>query len=296
MRMKRRPPLRSLTAFEAAARLGNFSDAARELDISTSAISHQIKLLETFLGTRLFARLSRGVRLTSDGEAFHASVHEAYLRIDDGTRRIMRRRGVETLTVRVGLSFGVRWLAPRLPLFLAEYPDIDLRIVTPIVGSASIPADAIITYGVFGMPGHHAELFPEEDVVPMCSPSLLRDGDILKGPGDVTKFRLIESVVAGVSWEQWLSAHGVKLGDHSHVAFDTIVLTLQAAISGIGIALEGDFLASEDLASGRLVVPPALRTLRIRRSLRAFLVPERHARAAKVQIFRDWLFTNLARR
>lgn len=292
----KRPPLRTLAAFETAARLGNFSNAAKELGISTSAVSHQIKSLESFLGTGLFIRLSRGVKLTTEGAMFYTSVHEAYQRIDDGTHRLLRHRRSEVLTVRCGVSFGLRWLVPRLPLFLSEHPNVDLRIVTPIVASPKIPVDIEIKYGPVLQLGMHVEPLPDEDVVPMCSPALLKGGDSLKNPTDLAKFRLIESVVTEVSWPLWLSFHQVPISEFSRVSFDNILLALQAAVSGIGIALEGDFLASEDLASGRLVVPPALRDMRIRKSLRSLAVSERYARAPKYLIFRDWLFKNLQQR
>ena len=291
--MTKRPPLRALAAFETAARLGNFSDAARELGISKSAVSQQVKLLESFLGTGLFIRLSRGVELTTEGAMFYGSVHEAYQRIDDGTHRLLRHRKGESLTVRCGVSFGLRWLAPRLPLFLAEHPNIDLRIVTPIVDSPAVPVDLQIKYGPVTGPGMHVEPLPAEDVVPMCSPGLLKGGDSLKAPADLAKFRLIESVVTEIPWPHWLAHHQVPISEFSRVSFDNILLALQAAVSGIGIALEGDFLASEDLASGRLVIPPALRSMRMRKSLRSLVVPEKHARAPKYLLFREWLFRNL---
>ena len=292
----KRPPLRALAAFETAARLGNFSDAAKELGISKSAVSHQVKSLESFLGTGLFIRLSRGVKLTTEGAIFYASVHEAYQRIDDGTHRILRHRKSEILTVRCGVSFGLRWLAPRLPLFLAEHPKIDLRIVTPTVNSPTVPLDIEIKYGPVIQHGMHLQPLPEEDVVPMCSPALLKSGDSLQSPADLSKFRLIESVLTEISWSHWLSSYQVPISEFSRVSFDNIVLALQAAVSGVGIALEGDFLASEDLASGRLVIPPALRTMRIRKSLRSLVVPEKSAHSPKYVLFRDWLFRNLQQR
>ena len=292
----KRPPLRALATFESAARHGNFSDAAKELGISTSAISHQIKSLERFLGTDLFIRQSRGVKLTVEGAMFFASVHEAYQRIDDGTHRILRHRKSETLTVRCGVSFGLRWLAPRLPLFLAEHPEIDLRIVTPIVDTPAFPIDIEIKYGPVSDTGMHVEPLPEEDVVPMCSPALLKSGAALQVPADLAKFRLIESVVTEIPWPHWLSFHQVPISEFSRVSFDNILLALQAAVSGIGIALEGDFLASEDLASGRLVIPPALGAMRIRKSLRSLAVARKNAHSAKYLLFRNWLFRNLDQR
>jgi len=291
----KRPPLRALAAFEAAARLGNFSDAARELEITTSAISHQIKALETFLGTRLFARLSRGVRTTEDGAAFYAAVHDAYGRIDDGTRRLLRRREGETLTLRCGLSFGLRWLTPRLPLFLAEHPDIDLRVVTPILGSPGREPDIEIVYGQTERAGYRCERLPAEDILPMCSPQLLRDGPSLQTPADLAKFRLIEPLFTDLTWERWFGLHQVAVEPQVRVSFDNVLMALQAAASGMGIALEGDFLASEDLANGRLVVPPALRDMRVRRSLRMLVMREERWNETKCRHFRDWLFRNIGR-
>jgi len=292
----KRPPLRSLTAFESAARHGSLSGAAKELGISTSAVSHQIKSLESFFGTKLFVRLSRGVKLTMEGATFYTSVHEAYQRIDDGTHQMLRRPRRQVLTVRCGVSFGLRWLAPRLPLFFAEHPEIDLQIVTPILDSPAQPIDIEIKYGPPSRSGMHVEPLPDENVVPMCSPALLKSGEALQTPTDLAKFRLIESVVTEVPWSYWMSFHHVPISEFSRVSFDNILLALQAAVSGIGVALEGDFLASEDLASGRLVVPPALRAMKIRKSLRTFVVPEKHARAEKNLLFRDWLFRNLHQR
>ncbi|MDA0675664.1 MAG: LysR family transcriptional regulator [Proteobacteria bacterium] len=289
----KRPPLRSLSAFEAAARQGSFSEAAKELGISTSAVSHQIKSLESFFGTNLFIRLSRGVKLTKEGGTFYTSVHEAYQRIDDGTQHMLLRTRNQVLTVRCGVSFGLRWLTPRLPLFFSEHPDFDLQIVTPIVDSPTPPIDLEIHYGPVSQTNVHVEPLPEENVVPLCSPALLKSGEALQTPIDLARFRLIESVVTEVPWSHWLSVHRVPISGFSRVGFDNILLALQAAVSGIGIALEGDFLASEDLASGRLVVPPALRALKIRKSLRSLVIPGRQAPAEKALLFRDWLFRNL---
>jgi LysR family glycine cleavage system transcriptional activator len=285
------PPLRSLAVFEAAARNGSFWRAADELNITKSGISHHIKALEEFLDTKLFLRLNRGVRLTVEGVTYYESIHEAYRHIDDGTQRLIGSPQRETLTVQCGVSFGYRWLTPRLPLFLSENPNIDLRIVTPTakLEDRSDAFDIEIRYGVASEPGMHVESLFEEDILPMCSPAILKDRGLLK-PGDLSKFRLIESELSDYSWSSWLSANHIGISDFSRLRFDNIMLALQAAASGLGIALEGEFLASEELAAGRLVVPPALRGLVARKSLRNFIVPETQANTEKVQIFRDWLF------
>jgi LysR family glycine cleavage system transcriptional activator len=288
-----RPPLRALAAFEASARRANFSDAAKELNITTSAVSHQIKLLEAFLNARLFERSSRGVKLTRQGAVYFDAIHQAYLRIDDGTRRLIRRHVTQTLTVRCGVSFGLRWLVPRLPMFLAENPGLELRIVTPIADSVSVTFDCAILYGCRPVAGHSVDPLPDEAVAPMCSPSLLKSVDPPKAASDLLKFRLIESAVTELGWDEWLAERAVVPDGVARLSFDNILMTLQAAVAGMGVALEGEFLAGEDLASGRLVVPSGLRDLKVRRSLRSYVVPDRSAKDERQKLFRNWLFKNL---
>ncbi len=289
--MSKLPPLRSLAVFESAARNGSFWQAADELHITKSAVSHHIKNLEHFLRTPLFIRLSKGVRLTVEGATYFESIHEAYRHIDHGTQRFLGSPKRDILTLRCGVSFGYRWLTPRLPLFLSEYPGIDLRVVTPTAkfDIRSDPVDVEIRYGGVSQPGMHIEPLLEENIVPMCSPSLLK-GSSLREPGDLGKFRLIESELSDFSWSSWLTANRVGITEFSRLRFDNIILALQAAVSGLGVALEGEFLASEELAAGRLVIPPALRGLTARKSLRNFIVPETQAKSEKVLLFRDWLF------
>jgi LysR family glycine cleavage system transcriptional activator len=289
--LTKHPPLRSLAVFEAAARNGSFWRAADELNITKSGISHHIKALENFLETKLFVRLNRGVRLTVEGVTYYESIHEAYRHIDDGTQRLLGSPQRETLTVQCGVSFGYRWLTPRLPLFLSENPGIDLRILTPTakLEDRSDAVDIEIRYGPSSEPGMYVESLLEENIVPMCSPAILKGRGLLE-PGDLSKFRLIESDLSEYSWSSWLSANRIGISDFSRLRFDNIMLTLQAAVSGLGIALEGEFLASEELAAGRLVIPPTLRKMVARKSLRNFIVPETQAKTAKILVFRDWLF------
>jgi LysR family glycine cleavage system transcriptional activator len=260
--LTKHPPLRSLAVFEAAARNGSFWRAADELNITKSGISHHIKALEVFLDTKLFVRLSRGVRLTVEGVTYYESIHEAYRHIDDGTQRLLGSPQRETLTVQCGVSFGYRWLTPRLPLFLSENPGIDLRILTPTakLEDRSDAVDIEIRYGPSSEPGMHVESLFEENIVPMCSPAILKGRGLLE-PGDLSKFRLIESDLSEYSWSSWLSANRIGISDFSRLRFDNIMLALQAAVSGLGIALEGEFLASEELAAGRLVIPPTLHNM-----------------------------------
>jgi len=289
--MTKLPPLRSLSVFESAARNGSFGRAADELNITKSAVSHHMKNLELFLKTPLFLRLNKGVRLTVEGATYYESIHEAYQHINHGTQRFLGSPKRELLTLRCGVSFGYRWLTPRLPLFLSENPGIDLRIVTPTdkFDARAEPVDVEIKYGVGNQPGMHVEPLLEENLLPMCSPALLK-GNSLREPSDLGKFRLIESELNEYSWSSWLTANHVGITEFSRLRFDNIILALQAAVSGLGVVLEGDFLATEELAAGRLVVPPALRGLVARKSLRNFIVSETQAKSERVMLFREWLF------
>lgn len=290
-----RPPLRTLSFFEAAARCGSFRIAARELHITTSAVSHQIRKLETFVGKPLFIRHSRGVRLTVEGAAYFEAIRAAYERIDEGTNKIRLVGARETLTIRCGVSFGLRWLLPRIQLFISEYPDIDLQIFTPTVSHEAhkLPVDAEIRYGPVSQSGFYIEPLPEETIYPVCSPALIKDRHILRDPKDLLAFRLIDSEISVINWAQFLSLNGIQLQNYSTLKFDNILFGLQAAVSGLGIALEGDFLAGEDLSAGRVIVPPALRPMAVRRSLRNFVVQDASSRIDKIILFRDWLFKML---
>lgn len=288
----RRPPPRALSAFEAAARRGSFVKAAQELNVTTSAVSHQIKLLETFLGRRLFLRQNRGVRLTVDGAAYFASVRRAYDVLDDGTRRILDQPVAERLVIRCGVSFGLRWLVPRIPIFLSDHPDIDLQVVTPteIEDERLRPVDIDIRYGTRERPGMEVVPLFEEDVLPLCSPVLLKGPDALREARDLGRFRLINSDISVINWAHFLTAQRLTGGEYATITFDNTLLALQAAVSGLGVALEGEFLAAEEIASGRLVVPPGLRHLRWRKCLRSFVVPQTQLSSPSVRVFREWLF------
>lgn len=290
-----RPPLRTLSFFEAAARCGSFRIAAEELHITTSAVSHQIRKLEAFVGKPLFVRHSRGVRLTVEGTAYFEAIRAAYERIDEGTNKVRLTGSRETLTIRCGVSFGLRWLLPRIQLFISEYPDIDLQIFTPTASHEApiVPVDVEIRYGPVSQLGFQVEPLPEEAIYPVCSPALIKDRHILREPRDLSSFRLIDSEISVINWTSFLSVNRIQLQSYSTLKFDNILLGLQAAVSGLGIALEGDFLAGEDLAAGRVIVPPALRGLAIRRSLRNLVVQDTNSRIEKINLFRDWLFKML---
>ena len=293
--MKRRPPLRALVVFEVAARHMSFQLAARELNLTPSAVSHQVKSLEAHLGRPLFVRMNRSLRLTPAGRNYYTFVRDALQKITDGSRALQESPRNETLIIRSGGSFAERWLLPRLPVFLAEHPRIDLVIDTrsPLGNFGASGVDLEIRYGRPTGSDLHVEPLREETILPLCSPMLLRGPNSLRDIEDLSKHTLIESKLSQVTWSMWLSAQNGSIRNLRQLLFDTTSLALQAAVYGLGVALEGDFLAREELGSGRLVTPFLLREMAMRVPLRFLVIPKAKRNRHNVRSFRDWLMREM---
>jgi len=161
---ERLPPLNAVRYFEAASRHLSFTKAAAELNVTHSAISHQIKALEDWLGVRLFRRLNRAVVLTEEGQAYVKPVREAFERLGEATRELRRREGAGVLTVSVMPSFAAKWLVPRLRGFRDAHPDVDVRIsATEKLVEGYVAADNYWT--ARQMLRNLAELVPDHPVV-----------------------------------------------------------------------------------------------------------------------------------
>jgi LysR family glycine cleavage system transcriptional activator len=290
-RPTRNPPLRALVVFEVAARHMSFQLAARELNLTPSAVSHQVKSLETHLSRALFVRSNRSLALTPAGRNYYVFVRDALQKISDGSRALQESPRNEVLTVRSGGSFAERWLLPRLPLFLSENPRIDLVIDSQRTIGAVRTADIDVEIR-YGRPtGSDLEVEPlrEETILPLCSPMLIRGANPLRDISDLANHTLIESKFSQVTWSMWLSAQKGSIRNLRQLLFDRTNLALQAAVYGLGVALEGDFLAKEELATGRLVTPFLLRDTAMRVPLRFLVIPRSKRRIHTVRAFRDWI-------
>ncbi|MBR0644932.1 LysR substrate-binding domain-containing protein [Plastoroseomonas hellenica] len=253
-----RLPLRGIAIFEAAARLGSFRAAAAELRLTPSAVSHQIRLLELILGVSLFVREGRGVSLSADGVDYARSVRPLFQRLRKATHDIARRSGrAETnnlVKIHTPPSLASRWLLPRLPRFLSDFPGIDIRVNSD--PSLSDEADVVIAFGDAERWQHQARLFLLETTQPLCAPALLAGGQIRK-PGDLVLLPLISTRVTSLSWDDWFQRQKVELDQAAlkPIQFNPSHLAIDAAVNGLGVILESDILTREDLASGRLVTP-----------------------------------------
>lgn len=254
------PPLRALRAFEAAARHLSFAQAADELGVTPGAISHQIKALEDWLGAPLFHRLTRALRLTEAGEAALPFLTEGFDRLLDGTARMQARKDEHLLTVSVSPGFGSLWLVPRLDGFRRKHPDIEVRIdgTDRLVHVAGGEADVAIRYGQGGYADVQSDHLFAMRATPVCSPELLSRNPALQKPADLKNHTLlhVEWKEAEGSWRTWLLAAGAADVDpFKGPRFTKEEMAVRAALDGEGVALIGDRMAADHLASGRLVRP-----------------------------------------
>jgi LysR family glycine cleavage system transcriptional activator len=255
------PPLNAIRAFEAAARRASFTEAAAELGVTHGAISRQVRLLEDWLGAPpLFRRGNRGVALTPDGVALLTEVGAALDRIAAAVSKHRGRRGGRApvvLRVNALATFSLRWLLPRLRLFRAEYPDIEVRLTTGNEGIDSLAEDydVIIRGGPDTFYGFAARELLHERRLPVCS-SELASRRPLREPADLEYYTLLHVTSMPRLWRDWLVLAGCpSLRPAADLTLDHFYLSVQAALDGLGVAMGPTALVRDDLAAGRLVAP-----------------------------------------
>lgn len=293
----RLPPLNWLRAFEAAARHLSFTAAAKELNLTPAAISHQVRSLEGQLGFPLFERLPRSLKLTNMASAYLPSVRKAFSELSMSTSGLFGGSGKQVVTVRCAASLSVLWLAPRLNAFLELYPDLDVRIYSAI-WAESLEAEKVdidIRYGDGRWSDGQAELLLNEEVIPVCSRALLnRDGPI-RNVADFADQKLIHIMGVQDSWELLLRDHGVQRPHpRQSIQVDYSVNALELAAQGGGHCLVFESFAQPYLDQKRLIRPldVAMRT----DQSHYLIFPDRdEAQRPEVVMFREWLMTQTAR-
>jgi len=292
----RLPSLNGLRAFEAAARHLSFTIAASELNVTQTAISHQIRRLEEELGIRLFIRQNRALELTPEARDYLPGVRAAFNDLRAATDRLKRRDSDNVLTVSTLASLAAKWLLPRLTAFQEAHPGIDVRITTSpgLVDFKSGDVDAAIRYGRGHWPGLRADWLMADQLFPVCSPSALTGNRPLRCPEDLRDYTLLHTSGGyDDDWRLWLTAAGLptNLSTQPGLTFDLIFMTVQAAIDGIGVAMGRTSYVEADIASGRLVVPFKI-TLPADAGF--YLVsPQASADAPKLSAFRKWLLGSM---
>jgi LysR family transcriptional regulator, glycine cleavage system transcriptional activator len=282
----RLPPLAALRAFETAARQLNFSRAAEELYITHSAVSHQIKALETHLGVKLFRRSARAMLLTSEGQQLYTHVREAFARLQRGVAELRPEARRGTLTVSVLPGFAARWLVPRLPEFYLRHPrlDVNLRATTRLTDFRREDVDLAVRFGPGSWPGLIAEKLLDEEIFPVCSPRY-RGGKLPRSAEELLECTLLHHVYE--PWEEWFRTVGLKTAAVPRgPGFSESNLLLKAAMEGQGVALALGVLVQSELKSGEL--KQCLPSLKARYAY--YLVhPQQDPLPPKVEAFKAWL-------
>lgn len=258
------PPLIAARSFEAAARHKSFLKAAEELNVTPTAVSHQVKRLEEYLGQALFVRLNRAVQLTAAGAALALTLQELFSRLEEALDPQLHQAR-STIRISVLPSLAAKWLAPRLPDFEARYPQWQVRldVSDTLTDFSSGDVDIALRYGPGKYPGLHARRWMSGKIFPVCSPALLEKIPLAK-PADLRRHTLIHNELASLrghppSWADWLREAGVdRIATERGPLFHNAYMAIEAGLAGHGVVLAPAPLVERDLASGRLVKPLAL--------------------------------------
>lgn len=288
------PPFAAIRAFEAAARHRSFKNAADELHVTQSAISHQVKGLEDLLGTSLFHRNGHGVELTADGADYFVDVNAILNGLDASTDRIRGADSAGPLAVLATPAFVSRWLLPRMARFTRAYSEIELQIKTTDY-PLEFPddgVDVLIQYGQEPLPGLRVDPFMTTTRFPVCSPAILETGPAIRRPEDLHKTTLLRDLI-GDDWDTWFECAGSAMPEKIEgPRFAHCELTIRAAEEGQGVALAYGALIADGIAENRLVKLFDLATpLKVIHSLTC---PESWTNRPRIAAFRNWVFAEMA--
>lgn len=287
------PSTQTLACFEAAARHRSLTRAAQELALTQGAVSRQLAQLEEFLGVKLFRRAQHGIALTPAGEDYARNVSLRLDALERDALDLMGRQGQgESVSLAAVPTFATRWLLPRLAQLAREQPGLNVHIAArtrPFLFAENEFDGAIYA----GTPqqleqwaGTHATLLLQEEVIPVCSPALLK-GRQSATPRVLAQLPLLQQSTRPDAWRDWFTAQGVEAPKAmAGPRYELFSMQVAAASCGMGVALLPTLLIQAELAA-RTLVPACERGAMTRRAY--YLVqPEQPERAA-VAAFRQWL-------
>jgi LysR family glycine cleavage system transcriptional activator len=285
------PPLRSIKAFEASARLLSFTLAAQELHVSQAAISYQIKNLEQLTGVELFKRYNRSLKLTFEGRLYLISVRNALENIEKATRQLKNRDSTGTLNISVLPSFATKWLSKRIWRFQQQHKTLDVRISAFewLTDFKKDDCDIAIRYSAEpNYPGLKSELLLEEEVFPVCSKKIF---DSYKGKLTASKLlhaNLCHEDFTTEDWHDWFAAANIDAKSNLRgTRFSHMVTMLDAVENHQGFALGRTPLVSDDIKRNLLVAPF---DIKLKGKMSYYLVyPINTESDHKLQMIRQWL-------
>jgi LysR family glycine cleavage system transcriptional activator len=249
--------MHALQALDAFARLGTVWEAAEDLGITRSALSHRLAMLEGILGFEVASRSGKGVALTVRGRRYAQDVQKS-LTLLTGAHEEGAGRPIEgTLRISSTAGFASMWLCNHIASFQAEHPNLALHIVTSreLDRATDNDVDLSIVFGDGHWPRHFVQHLYDVEFLPMCSPSLQNMQGGLNRPADVLRYPLLH-LRQWDEWRQWLSASGVEFPrSAAGVIFSDLMLVQAAAIAGQGIMMGDEITCAGALAAGQLVTP-----------------------------------------
>ena len=294
-----RLPLASVRAFAVVARYLSISRASEELNVTPSAVSHQIRLLERYLGVALFHRQKNKLKLTAPGERYMTEASEALLLLSRATKAIKSNPAEQVLRIGAPPSLALLWLIPRLGQFSKAHRDISLHVTASPDATAHLGGafDVGLWYGNGGSAGLSIDALGTNRVFPICRPALTRGEHALRNPSDLARCTLLDSNDDAYhpyseprqpGWTRWLESAGViGVGGGRHMNLTPRVLMHSAVQSGLGVGLSRSLIAVDALAAREVAVPfgPAL-PVPMTYNL---VYPARVGKRKDVSAFRDWI-------
>ena len=257
MRMRARLSFQNLNTFAVAAQSLSFQGAAEVLHVTPSAVSHQIRNLESLLGYPLFERLDKRVRLTGRGQQLYLEIREPLRQLHQASRNALHGSEDNALALSVAPVFATRWLLPRLKDFRVCHPEINLSVIatTTLVDFRSDPFDAAIRMGRGDWPDMVSKRLFGRRIVSVCHPDLVeRNGGVFEIER-ITHQALIHNASMGSLWEEWLSSAGCEVtGVSGGIEVQSSAQVLEAVNAGDAIGLVDLSFIGEELEQGRLVL------------------------------------------
>ncbi|MEB2652523.1 LysR substrate-binding domain-containing protein [Pseudomonas siliginis] len=288
------PPLKAIQAFEQTARFGNVARAAEVLDLTPSAVSHQLAKLEGMIGRQLFVRAARGVSLTPVGEQYLKEVSGILHSLAVATERAASDVSLDCLRLHSSPSFGLLWLMPRLEAFRASHPDIQINLSCSYesLHFSRDKIDVDIRHGLPNWPSYEVRTVRNETFAVLTSPKLLAQRPV-RGAADLLECDLILSEATLLKWPQWFAQHGLARPERPYaLSFDRSYMSLEAASHGLGFALESTLLAQKYLAAGTLV-EVAPESLSAAVAAHHLVFPKAHSSFPRVRRFLAWMESEL---
>ncbi|MDQ1901830.1 LysR family transcriptional regulator [Paracoccus sp. WLY502] len=294
MRIRRYlPNLSLLLAFDGVMRHGSVTAAAQEMGLTQSTVSRLVQTLEEQMGQPLFSRRRRRLIPTEAATRYHADISAALDLIQRGGMSLIANPEGGSINLAVLPTFGTRWLAPRLPGFMTRHPGIMVNLTTRFqpVSFSDEPFDAAIIY-------HQGETAPDDSLLlfgeslTACASSAFLAAHPITEPGDMAGLVLLYLQTRPDAWTDWFRGQGAQAVPSGGMVMDQFSMMIQAAISGLGVALLPDYLARQEIAEGHL--RPVLRPAVPGRGAYRLVWPRTRAESRPLIHFRDWLAAEVA--